>query len=283
MEGLFAAVRNFLDVNTPVESSVTILPASKTAKSSENSKSESYTKPDHTARKTEKDSQSESESANGVALHNLVVKSEETENSLSSSSKINSSVLNSSVNGGQEMDLSANREGQNVNVSASHNSDVASYPDQNNSNSVSVTEDSENKHTSTTSDDVDSSVTMENTGKSSERIATDSVNSSAALTSASDVHSAEARASNAASVIANTDTVVTASNDGSVECGSVVDFLQLNKPCDSALSLRASVPPLSDSKLTVPLATPEYLTIAYLPQDKVCEQSFFILACLVLV
>ena len=50
---------------------------------------------------------------------------------------------------------------------------------------------------------------------------------------------------------------------------SSVDSLLLNKPCVEGPSLGVSVLPLSESALTLPAATPPFLTVTYLPPDQV--------------
>lgn len=50
---------------------------------------------------------------------------------------------------------------------------------------------------------------------------------------------------------------------------SNVDSLLLNKPCVEGPSLGVSVLPLSESALTLPAATPPFLTVTYLPPDQV--------------
>ena len=50
---------------------------------------------------------------------------------------------------------------------------------------------------------------------------------------------------------------------------SSVDSLLLNKPCVDGPSLGVSALPLSESALTLPAATPPFLTVTYLPPDQV--------------
>ena len=70
--------------------------------------------------------------------------------------------------------------------------------------------------------------------------------------------------------------VTNGTNSGSQLTGeSGVNSLTLNRPCVDGPSLGVSVLPMSERALTLPAATPAFLTLAYLPPDEVGGVHFY--------